>query len=191
MSGASTSFAASLLPAAKASLGRDPKLRRSFGIGAFFGLALVAPTSHALAYDDTQSPWGGAIVRNSQIAETYNKRVMRAHVIALRAYGLVGVYAPLAAKAREIEASCGARVISGVRHTRVRGTGRWSLHASGHAVDMRGNPGCIYAHLRGWPGGYSIDYGRVQHAHISLGGREDGLRFAHGGGRRHTRLAGR
>ena len=60
-----------------------------------------------------------------------------------------------------------------------------SLHASGRAVDMKGNPSCIYAHLHGWPGGYSIDYGRVHHVHISLGGREDGLRFAHGGHRRH------
>lgn len=97
---------------------------------------------------------------------------------------LAGVYAPLADKAREIEASCGSRVISGVRHTRVRGSGRWSLHASGKAIDMAGNPGCIYAHLRGWRGGYSTDYGRVKHVHISLGGREDGARFAHYSGRR-------
>lgn len=103
---------------------------------------------------------------------------------------LAGVYAPLAAKAKEIETACGSIVISGRRHTRVAGTRRLSLHASGHAVDMRGNPGCIYAHLRGWPGGYSIDYGRVRHVHFSLGGREDGVRFAHHHARR-TRVAWR
>lgn len=98
---------------------------------------------------------------------------------------LSGVIAPLAAKTREISNACGSTVISARRHTRVAGTGRMSLHASGRAVDMRGNPGCIYAHLTGWPGGYSTDYGRVKHVHISLGGSEDGLRFAHGGHRRH------
>ena len=36
-----------------------------------------------------------------------------------------------------------------------------SLHATGEAVDMRGNPSCVYAQLRDWPGGYSTDYGRV------------------------------
>lgn len=97
---------------------------------------------------------------------------------------LAGVYGPLADKAREIEGACGSRVISGVRHTRVRGSGRWSLHSPGHAIDMAGNPWCIYARLRGFRGGYSIDYGRVKHVHISLGGREDGARFAHYSGRR-------
>jgi hypothetical protein len=53
------------------------------------------------------------------------------------------------------------------------------MHASGRAVDIKGNPHCIYSHLQGWPGGYSVDYGTVQHVHVSLGGVEDGLRFAH------------
>lgn len=80
----------------------------------------------------------------------------------------------------------------GVRHTRVAGTRRMSLHASGLAVDMAGNPGCIYARLRGWPGGYSTDYARVRHVHISgPGGREDGLRFAHRHAPRRVRLAWR
>lgn len=112
-----------------------------------------------------------------------------------RAHMLAGVDATLAAKAREIVASCGSRVVSGVRHTYVAGTRRLSLHASGRAVDMAGNPRCIYAHLRGWPGGVTTDYGRVEHVHFSLHGREDGLRFAHRSGRsRHaqrTRLAWR
>lgn len=98
---------------------------------------------------------------------------------------LGGLVAPLAEKVAAISAACGARVISAVRHTRVAGTGRLSLHASGRAVDMRGNPGCIYGMLQGWSGGYTTDYGRVHHVHISWGGSEHGLRFAHGGGRRH------
>ncbi|MBK5959633.1 hypothetical protein CCR97_15675 [Rhodoplanes elegans] len=98
---------------------------------------------------------------------------------------LGGLVAPLAEKVAAISATCGARVISAVRHTRVAGTGRLSLHASGHAVDMRGNPGCIYGMLQGWSGGYTTDYGRVHHVHISWGGSEHGLRFAHGGGRGH------
>ena len=107
------------------------------------------------------------------------------------AHMLAGVYGPLAAKARQIVSACGSVVISGVRHTRVAGSHRWSEHATGHAVDIRGNPACIYAHLRGWPGGYSTDYGRVLHTHISLGGREDGLRFAHHHVRSNTRYARR
>ena len=111
---------------------------------------------------------------------------------------LRGIYSPLANKVREICSVCGSTVISGVRHTRVAGSGRWSLHTSGNAVDIRGNPRCIYSQLQGFPGGYSTDYGRVNHVHISLGGREDGLRFAHGGHghkhyarHHHTRYASR
>jgi hypothetical protein len=107
-----------------------------------------------------------------------------------------GVVPALAAKVAQIQSACpGAHVISTVRHTRIRGSGRLSLHATGEAVDMRGNPSCVYAQLRDWPGGYSTDYGRAQHIHISLAanGREAGLRFTHGGGRghRHRRFAKR
>jgi hypothetical protein len=107
---------------------------------------------------------------------------------------MTGVVAPLAAKVAEIQSACpGAHVISSIRHTRIHGTRHMSLHATGEAVDMRGNPSCIYAQLRDWSGGYSTDYGRVQHVHISLAanGREAGLRFAHGGGRGHRRFAKR
>lgn len=101
--------------------------------------------------------------------------------------GLVG---PLAAKLASIQSACpGTHAISGVRHTRIAGTRRMSLHAQGKAVDVRGPYGCIYSQLKGWSGGYSTDSGRVQHIHISYddaGGREMGLRFAHGGGRRHS-----
>jgi hypothetical protein len=98
------------------------------------------------------------------------------------------IVSALAAKVREISSSCGSSVISSVRHTHIANTRTMSLHASGQAVDMKGNPRCIYQHLSGWPGGYSTDYGRVQHVHISYsaGGREWGIRFAHGG---HHRFA--
>jgi hypothetical protein len=107
-----------------------------------------------------------------------------------------GVVPALAAKVAQIQSACpGSHVISTLRHTRIRGSGRLSLHATGEAVDMRGNPSCVYAQLRDWPGGYSTDYGRAQHVHISLAanGREAGLRFTHGGGRghRHRRFAKR
>lgn len=101
---------------------------------------------------------------------------------------MAGVVEPLRAKAREIVGACGSTVISAIRYTRVAGTGgRLSLHASGRAVDIKGNPSCIYSHLRGWPGGYSVDYGRVQHVHISYAphGPEWGARFHHYGGGRH------
>jgi len=88
----------------------------------------------------------------------------------------------LATKAQEIVANCGSTVISGWRPgARVAGSGRVSLHASGRAIDLKGNPRCIYLHLQGWPGGYSVDYRAMQHVHVSLGGIEDGLRFVHNG----------
>jgi hypothetical protein len=95
----------------------------------------------------------------------------------------------LEAKAHEIVSSCGSTIISAFRPgARIAGSGHPSMHASGRAVDIKGNPNCIYSHLRGWPGGYSVDYGSVQHVHISLGGREDGLRFTHYG-HHHARYA--
>jgi hypothetical protein len=100
---------------------------------------------------------------------------------------LDGVVPILAEKVREIVATCGSQIWSTVRHTFVAGTRRISQHASGTAVDLHGNPGCIYAMLRGWPGGYSTDYARVRHVHVSYGGREHGARFAHGGGTRYAR----
>lgn len=103
--------------------------------------------------------------------------------IARGSVSLAGVVGPLAAKAREIQSACGARVISAMRKTYIAGTRHISLHASGRAVDMAGNPSCIYRHLAAWPGGVSIDYARVRHVHISYApnGREWSLRFRHGG----------
>lgn len=108
--------------------------------------------------------------------------------------------APLAAKVSELQKSCGSALISGLRPgARVKGSGRVSNHARGTAADVQGNPRCIYAHLKGWPGGYSIDYAAVNHVHISYDrGHEWGARFVHGGGywryasrHRHHRYAAR
>lgn len=132
------------------------------------------------------SQWVGTALRIAKIESGYRCNARNGRAVGIFQNtnpAMFGVSAPLAAKAREIESACGSRVISGVRHTRVAGSRRWSLHASGRAVDMTGNPGCIYARLRGWSGGYSTDYARVHHVHISLGGREDGIRFAHRSGR--------
>lgn len=102
---------------------------------------------------------------------------------------LDGVVPVLAEKVREIVSTCGSEIWSTVRHTLVAGTRLLSQHAGGTAVDLHGNPSCIYALLKDWPGGYSTDYGRVRHVHVSYGGREHGARFAHGGGRYVRRYA--
>lgn len=99
--------------------------------------------------------------------------------------GLAGVTPQLASKVTDIVSTCGSQVISAVRHTFIAGTRHISQHANGTAVDVTGNPSCIYSMLHDWPGGYSIDYARMKHVHISIGGPENGLRFVHGGGHRH------
>lgn len=127
------------------------------------------------------------IPRTAPTIAGYIARALRGSV------SLAGVVPPLAAKAAEIRDACGSRVVSAVRRTYVAGTRRISLHAHGQAVDMAGNPSCIYARLKGWRGGYSTDYARVAHVHISWsgGGREWGARFVHRGHRsaRRVRLA--
>jgi hypothetical protein len=104
-----------------------------------------------------------------------------------RSVSLDGVTPVLVAKAREIKANCGSIVVSAISSRPNR-----SNHPIGRAVDMVGNPKCIYAHLKGWPGGYSTDYSAVRHVHISYnpGGQEWGLRFAHNSPRQNrTRYA--
>jgi hypothetical protein len=114
----------------------------------------------------------------------------------------------LRAKISEITSACGSRLISGYRPgARVAGSGHPSLHSvyPARAADVEGNPSCIYSHLQGWSGGYSIDYGHVRHVHISysppgtgyLAGMEWHARFAHYGSghrgyaHRHHRYASR
>lgn len=96
---------------------------------------------------------------------------------------LAGLPQPLADKVKEICDDCGSKVISTFRPgARVRGSRSLSNHALHKAADLKGNPQCIYDHLKGWPGGYSTDYARVKHVHISYNrGKEWGARFAHGG----------
>ena len=120
----------------------------------------------------------GALLVPSDPAEANGRRVERS-------VSLTGVTPVLVAKAREIVAACGSVVISAVSRRPIR-----SNHPIGRAVDLKGNPGCIYAHLQGWPGGYSTDYSIVKHVHISYnpGGQEWGLRFAHGRGTHTARL---
>ena len=96
---------------------------------------------------------------------------------------LAGIVAPLRAKAQEIVRACGSRVVSAYRPGARIPTGRISNHARHRAVDLRGNPSCIYAHLKGWPGGYSVDYVRAPggpHVHVSFNrNMEWGARFSH------------
>jgi len=104
----------------------------------------------------------------------------------------------LRSKVSEIMSACGSHLISGYRPgARVAGTGHASLHSvyPARAADLQGNPSCIYSRLQGWAGGYSTDYGRVRHVHLSysppgsgyLAGREWHARFAHYGGGYHHR----
>lgn len=107
---------------------------------------------------------------------------------------LARIVEPLKSKAQEIVAACGSRVVSSDQ----RG-GVTPLHRRHRAVDLQGNPSCIYAHLRSWPGGVSIDYSRApgtKHVHVSYcppgncGGLrpyEWGLRFSHGHDRNSNR----
>ena len=56
---------------------------------------------------------------------------------------LAGVEYHLAARVRQIQVACpGTVIVSTLRQTRRPG-GSWSKHASGNAVDVRGNYACI------------------------------------------------
>lgn len=92
--------------------------------------------------------------------------------------------APLVKKVAEIQKACGSQIVSAYRPGAVTPYGNASEHAFKRAVDLSGNPKCIYQHLEVWEGGVSIDYAVVGHVHISWhpGGTEQGVRFAHAGG---------
>ena len=87
--------------------------------------------------------------------------------------------ASLSSIVAELKAHCGAKVISGLRPGSRTPFGVQSCHATGQAVDMTGNYGCMYARLRKWPGGYTTDSGRCRHIHISSCRMEWGMRFNH------------
>lgn len=113
------------------------------------------------------------------------RHARREHSGGRSTLSLAGFPSPLVAKIEEICRTCGSQIVSAFRPgATIAGTNYPSLHASKRAVDVAGNPSCIYSMLHGWPGGYSTDYGRVRHVHISYapGGAEWGARFAHGGG---------
>lgn len=150
----------------------------------------VAPRTVAPRQVVKRNIYRGAAPRRAIVQ---HRNIFRGFAEELRNAGpsksLAGVVTPLAAKARQIQSVCGSRIISAVRHTYIAGTGgRLSLHASGRAVDIAGNPACIYRQLQSWPGGVSTDYHRpnIRHVHVSYapGGPEWGRRFAHGGGAR-------
>ncbi|RMF00180.1 MAG: hypothetical protein D6773_11900 [Alphaproteobacteria bacterium] len=82
----------------------------------------------------------------------------------------------MAAYAHVAKRCAGARIVSGVRKTYVRGYSRRvrSLHWSGHALDFSvHNYRCAYRALEsyGWRWGLSIDGPRCRHIHISYGGK--------------------
>lgn len=92
--------------------------------------------------------------------------------------------APLNAKIQEILTDCGSRIASSYRPgSVVAGRGGVSNHALHRAYDISYNPRCIYAHLHGWPGGYSTDYATAPggpHVHISYNPHKEwGVRFVH------------
>lgn len=111
-----------------------------------------------------------------------------------RGRSLAGIVKPLADKITQVASVCpGLRVISTIRPGAVvRGSGRPSLHRYGKAVDISGDYRCLYAALKTFAGGVSIDAHRVRHIHVSWDpkGREWGARFAHyRGGMKRTRHA--
>ena len=106
----------------------------------------------------------------------HTNHISNRHIRSVKPHLLVP---ELAHKVAEIETACNSKLISGWRFTFVAGTRRLSCHASGQAADMQGNPKCIYDHLKAWRGGYSIDYSRVNHVHISTCSQERGSHFAH------------
>jgi hypothetical protein len=133
-------------------------------------LALVAALSLP------SNPAEASHTSKPRVVKVVKKHAAGAKNSAGRSVSLAGVTPVLADKAREIMNSCGSVVVSAVSRRPNR-----SNHPIGRAVDMVGNPTCIYAHLKGWPGGYSTDYSAVRHVHISYnpGGQEWGVRFAH------------
>jgi hypothetical protein len=92
----------------------------------------------------------------------------------------------LKSKVEAIVSDCGSRVVS----TDQRG-GKTPNHAQGKAVDVQGNPACIYKHLKGWEGGYTTDYATAPgtpHVHISYSREHEwGKRFTHGKKHKHKK----
>jgi hypothetical protein len=128
------------------------------------------------AFSVPSDPAEASHTSKPRVTKVVKKHAGSAKSSAGRSVSLAGVTPVLVAKAHEIMANCGSTVVSAISSRPNR-----SNHPIGRAVDMVGNPTCIYAHLKGWPGGYSTDYSAVRHVHISYNpnGQEWGLRFAH------------
>jgi hypothetical protein len=154
-------------------------------------LQVTGPDPHAFSQSRTIGPGegdGGVKVHRRGRGVAHYRHSHRTKG-AGRSVSLAGVVAPLAAKAIELVEGCGSKVVSAIA-----GRGNRSNHPSGHAVDLQGNPSCMYAKLKDWPGGVSTDYETVMcqtkrgwvscpHVHISYapGGQEWGRRFTHRG----------
>jgi hypothetical protein len=105
----------------------------------------------------------------------------------------------LQAKLMEIQNAChGYKTISTVcgPHAHsflVRGSGRPSLHCTDQAADFvvsKWSCASPFLTLAKWRGGANRDPEIVNHFHISLGGREDGIRFCHRGKRKDGSCSG-
>lgn len=169
--------------------------QRLFGVAAAVALAIVVATpAHARTsnknqkqqiynvecFRDCGDTYASAKARTTKVRASKKTKVAKSKGKSReKSVSLGGVVAPLASKAREIMRDCGSVVVSAVSRR-----GNRSNHPRGRAVDLQGNPRCIYAHLKKWPGGVSTDYASAPggpHVHISYnpGGQEWGLRFAH------------
>ena len=167
----------------------------------------VASLADNFCYDRPWTCGGGENWGSSAWDHTTVRAVHQGHVRVSERHrhrgtgtSLNDLIAALRTKVSEIISGCGSRLVSGYRPgAHVAGSGRLSLHSTypARAADLSGNPSCIYSHLHGWAGGYSIDYGRVRHVHLSysppgsgeLAGREWHARFAHYAGGHHRGYA--
>jgi hypothetical protein len=137
-------------------------------------------------------PFSPTFVYSSRASRNIGERALISLVIVIalaatahaEQFSLKDFPAPLVKKVTEIQKACGSQIVSAYRPGAVTPYGNASEHAFKRAVDLSGNPDCIYEHLQGWEGGASIDYKVVGHVHISWhpGGTEQGARFAHAGG---------
>jgi hypothetical protein len=148
----------------------------------------------------TDRPWTCRGSEESAATSSHAIRAGHPHITERHAHhgpSVGDLISTLQSKVSEIMSACGSKLISGYRPgARVAGSGHPSLHSvyPARAADMAGNPACIYSHLQGWAGGYSTDYGRVRHVHLSysppgsgyLAGREWHARFAHYTGGHHS-----
>ena len=138
-------------------------------------LCAIAVAFSITAADATQLKHGQC--DNDGRCVSFDLSARKKHVRSVSLKGIISV--ELIAKTQEIVSKCGSVVVS-ARSRR----GYRSNHPIGRAVDIRGNPKCIYEQLAGWPGGVSTDYSSAPggpHVHVSYnpGGQEWGLRFRH------------